>query len=117
MARQNYINELPNLGYSHKENMFNVEVDENDQYFYDLSETIYDFTEDFNVDLYNYHYVTNNDNFFSLAMKYFEDKSLWWVIASLNNYDNPFTLRNDVGKKIKIPRRRLLSEIIGEVNG
>jgi len=48
------------------------------------------------------HYVTYDDTYHRLAHKYYEDQSLWWIIARANNnFKGNFSMV--IGEKIRIP--------------
>ena len=48
------------------------------------------------------HYVSYEDTYMRLAHKYYDDQSLWWIIARANNnFTGNFTMK--IGEKIKIP--------------
>lgn len=115
MARQNNINQLPNLDFNHKENLFGVEIDADGQYYYDLSDSIYTNTEVLNPQNFIEHEITAHDNLYSLSMEYYNTNSLWWVIATFNNIDNPFTIRRDVGGILRIPTTGLVGSIVAEI--
>lgn len=56
------------------------------------------------VDESKFHIVVPGDDLFYLALKYYDDASLWWVIAD-NNYDvidDPFELK--VNTELFIPK-------------
>lgn len=49
------------------------------------------------------HKVTDTDNLDSLALKYYNNPTLWWVIADFNRLQDPFIKLSDKFKIIKIP--------------
>lgn len=54
------------------------------------------------------HTVKNNESIWNIAYEEYQDKILnpsryWWVIARVNNIDNPFDLSDFQGKDIIIP--------------
>ena len=111
MAKQNNIAELPNLASNHLENLFQVEQDEDGMYYYDLSDTVYLDQDNINPLNYTTHEVTRYDSLYTLSLKYYKTKSLWWVIGVTNNIDNPFVLTENVGEEIKI----LTPSFVGEM--
>ena len=54
------------------------------------------------------HIVRNRDTFDSLALNYYGNPTLYWVICDFNNIQDPFTDLK-VGQKIKIPTLSSLS--------
>jgi hypothetical protein len=60
--------------------------------------------------------TTVGDRYDKLAQQYYSDSSLWWIIASANNYDSA-TLVPQPGVQLRIPANisRVL-ELFEEVN-
>ena len=59
------------------------------------------------------HTIEQGDNFDKLAMDYYGNHTLYWVICSFNHISNPFS-ELSIGSKIKIPA---ISNIIYDMNG
>ena len=51
---------------------------------------------------YTIHTVAQNDTFDSLALKYYNNPTYFWVIADFNRYNDPYT-KLEVGTQLKIP--------------
>tara|TARA_E500000331_G_C16972501_1_gene589927 strand:+ start:275 stop:571 length:297 start_codon:yes stop_codon:yes gene_type:complete len=49
-----------------------------------------------------FHFARDFERFDWLAFKYYEDSTLWWIIAKANGYSHES--RPKVGDKIRIPR-------------
>ena len=49
------------------------------------------------------HEVKNNDTLNSLALKYYNNPTFWWVIAYFNNVQDAFRPLRDKYKTLKIP--------------
>jgi len=49
-----------------------------------------------------FHFARDFERFDWLAYKYYEDSTLWWIIAKANGYSHES--RPKVGDKIRIPR-------------
>lgn len=63
--------------------------------------------------IYTLHVVEPSDTFDTLALRYYNNPTLYWIICSFNHIQNPFT-ELTVGQKIKIP---VLSNIIFDGEG
>ena len=57
------------------------------------------------------HHVTSSDRIDSLAKKYYGDSRLWWVIAQVNDMDDPVSGLY-IGRKLRIPSPRYILETI-----
>lgn len=60
------------------------------------------------------HTLTNADTLNSLALKYYNNPTFWWVIAYFNNIQDPFKPLIDKRNTIKIPN--ISSIAFGKVN-
>ena len=49
------------------------------------------------------HIIKSNDTLNSLALKYYNNPTFWWVIAYFNNIQDPFKPLRDKYVTIKIP--------------
>ena len=49
------------------------------------------------------HKVTSHDTLHSLALKYYNNPTFWWIIASFNDIQDPFKPLIDKYTTIKIP--------------
>ena len=62
-----------------------------------------------------YVYTTKGDRYDLLALNYYGDASLWWVIARANaNNTIPDSLYPNVREQIRIPSPLRISTILGE---
>ena len=51
---------------------------------------------------YQLHTVKNGDTFDNLALQYYNNPTLYWIICDFNNISNPYS-ELKIGSKIKIP--------------
>lgn len=59
------------------------------------------------------YYVRFDDTYMKLANRFYNDQSLWWIIARANGkFSGNFTM--EIGEKIKIPRE--VGEILRQHN-
>jgi hypothetical protein len=61
-----------------------------------------------------YVYTTRGDRYDLLALAYYNNASLWWIIAQANvNNTTPDSLFPNVGEQIRIPGPQRISTILG----
>ena len=56
-----------------------------------------------NTSEYVTHKLKNNDTLNSLALKYYNNPTFWWIIASFNDIQDPFKPLTDKYVTLKIP--------------
>ena len=74
-------------------------------YSYDTNDSkyIYGTTSYLKDDIsYVIHKVNQNDTFDSIALKYYNNPTLYWVICDFNKIQDPF-INIEVGTEIKVP--------------
>lgn len=60
-----------------------------------------------------YVYTTIGDRYDLLALKYYKDTSLWWVISRANPLQPSDSLSPNPGEQIRIPAASRLASILG----
>jgi hypothetical protein len=60
-----------------------------------------------------YVYTVRGDRYDSLALNYYGDSSLWWVISRSNPSQETDTLYPIVGSQIRIPAPSRIPDIVG----
>jgi hypothetical protein len=70
------------------ENIFNIYTDKDDFYYYNLLKKV-DFPEDLNPDVYDYYETQTVETYPTLAYKFYNSVTLWWIICAANHIDNP----------------------------
>lgn len=61
-----------------------------------------------------YVYTTRGDRYDTLALTYYGDVSLWWVIARANPTQSPDSLVPNFGEQIRIPAPQRISIILSQ---
>jgi hypothetical protein len=61
-----------------------------------------------------YVYTTQGDRYDSLALIFYKDSSLWWIINSANPSQDSASLYPAVGSQIRIPSPFRLSSILSQ---
>ena len=60
-----------------------------------------------------YVYTTRGDRYDILALQYYNDPSLWWIIAQANtNHQTPNSLTPEIGIQLRIPSSDRVTRII-----
>lgn len=63
-----------------------------------------------------YVYTTKGDRFDILALSYYGDSSLWWIINRANSSQSSDSLYPRVGAQIRIPAPQRVTEILSQYN-
>ena len=61
-----------------------------------------------------YLYTTRGDRYDTLALSYYGDSSLWWIISSANSDQTPDSLIPSTGAQIRIPGVNRVSSILSQ---
>jgi hypothetical protein len=61
-----------------------------------------------------YVYITRGDRYDTLALSYYKDSSLWWIISIANPALGCDSLTPPFGSQIRIPAPNRVSSILGE---
>jgi len=61
-----------------------------------------------------YVYTTKGDRFDILALNYYGDSSLWWIINRANSSQSSDSLYPKVGAQIRIPAPQRISDILSQ---
>jgi nucleoid-associated protein YgaU len=111
---QNEIKELSRLEDERFENIFNLYLDQNDRYFYNLLQGI-SLPTNLPDGAYTNYVVEPGDTLPYISYKLFNTINLWWTICLANNIDNP-TIKLEPGTELKIIDNNLLKLLILEIN-
>lgn len=114
--RRKDIAELSNLDNQHFENMFNVKTDGDDNYYYDLSDSLYINPDTMDPVLFGSYAIKGGDTLYSISELYYGTMNLWWVVGTTNRIDNPFDLENMIGDIIRLPIKSVVGEIISVIS-
>jgi hypothetical protein len=109
------IPELSSLDSRHLENMFIVKTDSDDNYYYDLTDSLYLNPDTMDSLLFGSYDIQGGDTLYSISNKYYGTTTLWWVVGTTNRIDNPFDLESMVGVSIKIPIKSVVGEILSVI--
>jgi hypothetical protein len=63
-----------------------------------------------------YVYTTQGDRYDTLALTYYNDSSLWWIINRANSNQSSDSLYPSKGAQIRIPASQRIPSIISEYN-
>ena len=59
-----------------------------------------------------YVYTTRGDRYDTLALQYYKDSSLWWVIANANGNLDKGSLTPPLGTQLRIPANPAITQVI-----
>lgn len=112
--KQNLITDLPNLRNENYENIFNVYTDENNQYYYNLLQTV-TIPTNLPPGYFLEYSVIYGDTWPLISYKQYKTPNLWWVIVSVNNIIDP-TQQPVPGTAIKTLKNRAVSIILSQIS-
>ena len=98
------------LGTYQYENAFNVYLDSDDRYFYNLLKNIY-IPDDISSDLYTTVEPLPGELLPQLSYRVYNTVNLWWLIAKTNNISNPLEPLT-TNTNLKIIRKSIVSNIL-----
>jgi hypothetical protein len=113
-AFQNDISALPKLATGRYENLFKLYQTDNQQYFYNILNTV-QMPDDVNPSLYYTIKVSQRMPWSMISFNEYETMDLWWLICIINKVNNPISFP-DVGSELKIIRKEFLRYIFDEIN-
>lgn len=111
--KQNQINDLPKLDIENLENMFNVYMDQDGMYFYNLLQTVV-FPQNLPLNLFTSYAIGYGDSWPFISFKTLNTPNLWWIILLANNIQDPTKLPAN-GTVIKIPRMDVVKEVLSQI--
>lgn len=111
---QNSIPQLPRLSPEKYENIFNVYVDNDSRYYYNLLQAV-NFPTNLPNGVFKIYTVSPGDTLPYISYKLFSTIHLWWIICLTNNIDNP-TVNLEPGTTLKILNDSIIKLIVKEIN-
>lgn len=113
--RQNEIddNNISRLVPQQYENIFNVYVDGDGYYFYNLLKTV-NFPEDLREDIFSLYTVQDRDTWTGISWKVYNDIRMWWIICAANNITNPLEMPES-GTQLKILNIYVVKNILNQL--
>jgi LysM repeat protein len=111
--KQNLIEDLPRLRNDSYANIFNINLDNDNRYFYNLLQTV-QIPSNLPASYYNTYNIVYGDTWPFISFKNYKTTNLWWVITKTNNIENPLE-ELQPGTQIKILRSQYVSLILNEI--
>jgi hypothetical protein len=111
---QNTISDLPKLNNENYENIFNVYIDNNNYYFYNLLQTVV-IPDSLPEGYYDVYDVMYGDTWPFISYKVYNTPNLWWVILSTNKIIDP-TTQPTPGGQLKILKSNYVSQILSQIS-
>jgi len=111
--KQNQIKDLPNLTNEHYENIFNVYLNQDGLYYYNLLQTVI-FPQNLPANLFNTYIIKPEDTWPLISYKTLKTPNLWWIIMLANDIRNPI-LQPKSGTTLLIPIQEIIKEVLFQV--
>jgi len=103
------------LTYENYENVFPVEIDDSNYYFYNILSVV-NFPQSLDPTKYSEYTVLTNDTWPLIAWKFYGSVKLWWVVCGANQIVNP--VEHPVpGTKLKIINTNQLKTLLNHIIG
>ena len=95
-------------------NIFNVVIDENNNYMYNLNDNVVINLNDTSSNSFDTYTVKPKDTYHGIAHKFFGTRRLWWVIVKFNNILDPINFPKP-GTKLMIPTAYIKNLIVQSI--
>lgn len=106
--------ELLPIGDHNYERIFNVYIDDNKFYAFNINKTIH-FPDDLDPSLIEYVRINGNLAWSHISFKIYGTIKLWWLICLVNKILNPVILPR-AGTVIKIIKPDAVEHVLGQIN-
>lgn len=113
-SKQNQIDDLPRLRTENYENIFSVNVDKDNRYYYNILQTV-KFPSNLPKNYYSLYTTKINDTYPFISYKMYNTPNLWWVITTFNNIDNPVPIL-EPGTVLNIPIFEVVQTILSQTS-
>jgi len=111
---QNTINALPNLGIYRYENILKLYQTNDNQYFYNLIQSIF-LPDKLDERALTYMNIQESQPWTLISFKAYQTIELWWLILLTNKLYNPFKLPA-AGSTIKLIKPNYVPGILKDIN-
>lgn len=99
------------------ENLFNVYKTSSGDYFYNIMRTVQiQGMENLDSGFFTGHLYKEGEQWSSISYSHYGTITLWWLVALVNGYTNPFSLPS-AGTTLLIPRREAADQILSLLRG
>jgi len=110
---QNDITKLGSLSPSRYENIFKLYLDGNNDYFYNILNSI-NIPEEIDKTYYYVVVVNRRVPWTTISYEQYQNIDLWWLICLINNINNPIKFA-EPGKELKIIRQEFVPLILNNI--
>jgi hypothetical protein len=110
---QNNIQDLPKLKKTNYENIFNLYLDENGRYYYNLLQSII-IPQNLPEGYYEEYDVEYGDTWPFISYKIYGSPNIWWIITDVNAIRDATKLP-EPGIKIKILKMEYVKSILNQI--
>lgn len=110
------IPELKNfsLAKTNMANIFSIVKDKNNNYVFNINDTLNIQPTDTSTNYYIIHYVHNKESYQSISFYYYGTTRLWWIITKFNNIQNVIDLPKP-GTALKILKPEMKDFILNSM--
>ena len=112
---QDQIQALPTISKSRYENIFKIYTTQNNQYYYNLLQSIYIAVDRIDPRALYQYTVKQNLPWSIISFNVYGTIDLWWLIALVNQINNPIRSL-DAGTVLNIIRPEYLNKVLDEIN-
>lgn len=95
-------------------NIFDVVIDKNNNYVYNLNDNLIIDLNDVSSNSFNVYVTRPKDTYHGIAHKFYGTRKLWWLIAKFNNIINVMDFPTP-GTKLKIPTVNVKNTIVRSI--
>jgi hypothetical protein len=111
--KQNQIKPLSLLDSENYENIFNVYLNSDGMYYYNLLQTVV-FPKNLPPGMFESYAVGHGDTWPFISYKAYNTPNLWWLIVLANDIDNP-VIQPKPGTFVFIPNEGIVKEVLNEI--
>jgi len=106
------ISEIPPIAGEYYENILNVyqTQDENNYYYYNISNKVVIDTTNINPDFIEYYFLDTPMPLTTLSFRIFGTQHLWWLIVAMNKLD-PIDIPAS-GTVIAVPKKEYIADVL-----
>lgn len=112
-SKQNSISNLPQLKNTRYENIFKLYKTDNQQYYYNLLQSIY-LPENIDDNYVFYQQINNKTPWTIISFNAYKTIDLWWLICLANKIYNPIKFP-EAGSVVKVVKPQYVSTILNEI--
>lgn len=111
--KQNEFSDTKNISPYRYENFFNIYVDDNNEYYYNILRSINIISSN-NSNVEDEYVIKPQDTWYLISYKYYNTGDLWWLVCAYNQISNA-SIMPSVGTRIKLLKGDYLATVLTEL--